>query len=492
MAVPRDYNPYAPTTTDSASLGASLFNTDINLGVASENTILQGATLRTSNFAGRTATVKPGENINAALGTLKSAGGGVLFLQAGTYTLSENIIGSSKISIIGEGRDQTILDFGGGAYGIKYEGTSTSIISSFKISDLTVQNSGATSAVSFDYADNWTLSNVLITSCDNFGYSSQRCQNFKVSNVSATLNGASGFIISSTISGDRRQQYFSFENCTSTSNTDAGFYIDNAGTSRIRNFNFLLCTATSNTDDGFIIDGSSISLNATFIGCVSDYNLIGYDIDCAGTTFIGCTASNNTSYGVDISIATVFFGGALDSNNSNASQVNMTSDCTFALNSNTESLTIAPRTLLTETDEVARIAYNRGGSYSTEKKIYHMYNGSGATRYLGDTVVFSTSTGGDGFTTTTTVGDDAILGMVLETIASGNYGAVLVEGATAALKVDGTTDIAVGDFLCAHSTAGIAQKAGAGDMAFARARETYTTNGSNGVIDALLITPRKL
>jgi len=78
------------------------------------------------------------------------------------------------------------------------------------------------------------------------------------------------------------------------------------------------------------------------------------------------------------------------------------------------------------------------------------------------------------------------------TIADDAYGIILTEGKTTTLKVNGTTDINIGDYLCTYSTAGISQKAATGDMAYAIALEAYTGNDSNGVIDALLIKPRKL
>lgn len=69
-------------------------------------------------------------------------------------------------------------------------------------------------------------------------------------------------------------------------------------------------------------------------------------------------------------------------------------------------------------------------------------------------------------------------------------GFVQTLGKTAYLKVDGTTDIAVGDLLSTFTSAGIAKKASTGETAFAMALEAYTTNDSAGVIDALLIEPR--
>ncbi len=77
-------------------------------------------------------------------------------------------------------------------------------------------------------------------------------------------------------------------------------------------------------------------------------------------------------------------------------------------------------------------------------------------------------------------------------IANNTVGRIQTLGHTTVLKVDGTADIAIGDFIATFTTAKIGQKATAGDMAIAIAREAYTTDDSAGVIDAILITPRKL
>lgn len=129
---------------------------------------------------------------------------------------------------------------------------------------------------------------------------------------------------------------------------------------------------------------------------------------------------------------------------------------------------------------------------SNNQKIVYLQNTSGGQLTIGNLVILKSTATGYEFTTTTTQGDDKVFGMIMETIANNAYGAVLVEGKTISLKVDGTTDIAIGDFIGTFTSAGIGMKAAAGDMAIAIALEAYATDDSNGVIDAYLITPRKI
>lgn len=127
-----------------------------------------------------------------------------------------------------------------------------------------------------------------------------------------------------------------------------------------------------------------------------------------------------------------------------------------------------------------------------EQKIMKYKNTSGGQLVEGDVVVLKSVAAGNEITTTNTQGDDKVLGMVAETIENNAEGRILVLGKTAHLKVNGTTDIAIGDYLCTFTTAKIACKAETGDMAFAIALEAYSTDDSNGVIDAILIEPRKI
>jgi len=150
---------------------------------------------------------------------------------------------------------------------------------------------------------------------------------------------------------------------------------------------------------------------------------------------------------------------------------------------------------LTITDTAYNNVFNNNGatggdSVAKEQYIVRGFNNSGGALALGDVVVYDANANGNYFTTTTTAADPKIFGMVTETINNGAEGFVLTKGSTIHLKVNGTTAIAVGDLLTTYTDAGIAAKAGTGDVAFARALEAYATADSNGVIDAILIDPR--
>ena len=151
------------------------------------------------------------------------------------------------------------------------------------------------------------------------------------------------------------------------------------------------------------------------------------------------------------------------------------------------------------TAEANTIFANLAGTNATnnisildEMKCVTMKNTSGGSLAAGDVVVLKAVAAGNEITTTTAGGDDMVFGMATGAIADTAFGRILTLGKTVSLKVDGTTDIAIGDLLGTSTTAKIAMKAGVGDMAFAIALEVYATDDSAGVINALLVTPRKV
>ena len=139
---------------------------------------------------------------------------------------------------------------------------------------------------------------------------------------------------------------------------------------------------------------------------------------------------------------------------------------------------------------IANTIKNHSSDLNQEKACRYLKNTSGGAVAVGDLLVYKSVAAGDEVTTTTTGGDSKVIGMAAEAVANNTYLMVQTLGKTTSLKVDGTTDIAVGDFISTFTTAAIGQKASAGQTAIAIALEAYATNDSNGVIDALIITPR--
>lgn len=134
-----------------------------------------------------------------------------------------------------------------------------------------------------------------------------------------------------------------------------------------------------------------------------------------------------------------------------------------------------------------------GGQLKFENRaqeVLECLNRSGGTLAPGDVVIFdrTNSTATELYVTTTTSLDDfKVAGMVLEAAlaANGSPVKVLRRGLTDLLKVNGATAIARGDKLSTFSTAKIAAKAASGSSGiFAVAHEAYAVADNNGVIDA--------
>lgn len=147
-------------------------------------------------------------------------------------------------------------------------------------------------------------------------------------------------------------------------------------------------------------------------------------------------------------------------------------------------------TPMTDAGTATNARNNVGASALHDMTTVRMKNTSGATITAGEVVTYKSVAAGDEVTTTTAAGDTKVYGVATAAITNTSYGYIQTLGKTTILKVNGTTDIAVGDYLSCFTTAGIAQKASAGQMAFAIALEAYTTDDSSGVLDALIITPR--
>lgn len=439
-------------------------------------------------FRERTVIVFPGDDIQKAIDKLDTEEGGNVLLRAGTHTLFGNISGKSEVSIIGEGIDISIIECGGSAYGLDYTGVLATPLKNFRLENFTLQNSNNVAGIDINFCDFWKMEDVKITSCDQGGMRVRNSQNFILMNAQSDNNTTQGF--SFIGDGTRKLENFSAYTCKANNNTGVGFLF--SATTNLFDFHFFGCISEDNTGDGFDLGNANLSVDASFVGCNSESNGgIGFDVSLGDIQFFGCQADSNTGDGFEIDIASNSIIGC--SSLSNGTDYDINSSVAFVGNRLSFGVAVDPSTKYVETDvENMKSLGNVGGNTRTEKISFRMKNTSGVTLNAGDVVVLKAVASGDEVTTTTIQGDDMVFGMVLATMLNNEWGPILVEGYTLKLKVDGTTDIAIGDLIGTFTTAKIAMKAAAGDMAFAVALEAYATNDSLGVINALVIKPRKV
>ncbi len=254
-----------------------------------------------------------------------------------------------------------------------------------------------------------------------------------------------------------------------------GVYVD-TGSWAIVTGNYLHIDSTSGTRYGVYIGGSETVVSGNYIRTETAATSYGVRII---TGMDNCVITGNifnrATTGVDIQ--------------ANTCENNVVTNNNFVACTNT----------IVDVGLTTSIRDNVGVPVTLEKTYLLMKNTSGSSVAAGDVVTLKAVAAGDEFTTTTAASDSQVLGMSTATIANNAYGYIQTLGKTILLKVNGTADIAIGDFLTTYTTAGIAKKAAAatlgvtlGDLAFAIALEAYTTDDSSGVIDALLIHPRRL
>lgn len=230
------------------------------------------------------------------------------------------------------------------------------------------------------------------------------------------------------------------------------------------------------------ITGNMIQTGST--NCIA-VGLAAGNETCTGNRIYCANATN--SIGVEVSV-----GGDTVSGNS-------FSTCLTGIKITTGSGTIVEgnalascATPINDAGTATTIMNNGLSGVLFDKRFHYMRNTSGATINAGNIVTFKAVTTGDEVTTTVTASDPLVYGMAAANIANNAQGYIQVSGKTAILTANGTTAIAIGDFLTTHTVAGIVKKAITGDIAIAISMEAYAVADSNGVLDALLITPRKL
>src|SRR3990167_549648 len=105
------------------------------------------------SFGHQYITVQPGQDIQIALDRVRAAGGGIVRLITERYRIRDkDIIVPENVTLQGEGRDNTVIDFATTNYRLRIRGTSTDTALHARIKDLSVLGSGADAAVDIEYS----------------------------------------------------------------------------------------------------------------------------------------------------------------------------------------------------------------------------------------------------------------------------------------------------------------------------------------------------
>lgn len=453
--------------------------------------------------------VSPNENLQAAMDALSQTGGGVIQLLISSYTFTVDINVPSNITIVGAGRDQTILRFQNDAQ-LRIDGTAALVKNNIKLQNMTVLGSNdnvviGVPAINVNFADFVTFENVLVED-GRYGFFLKNCRDIIFNNVTADNNSDYGYIFAGS-SSTRSINRILMNNCIA-SNSNYGFLFEGA-TGFMSHFTLINCKAITMSFHGFFVSNGSSTpthLFGTFLGCSADGCQVGFYITRSHSSLgkswsvncVSCFADNCTAGGFDFN------------NGENCTAVGCFSSSGYypgrgnniMISGFLSSATVNPLTgfFFGGVPAEGRIDGIARGSTRTKRIYFSMKNTSGAVMRLGNVVILKSVATGDEVTTTSTNGDKKVFGMVhggsslssgvgLVQIDNDAWGEVLTEGYTSNLYADnGAASIVIGDFLSAYSHAYYAKKAVTGEMAFAIALSTPTTGTAS--IEALLISPR--
>lgn len=244
--------------------------------------------------------VVEGDDIQKALDNLEAIGGGILQFKTGIYRLQKGFTIPAFVTIQGEGKDNTRLDFEDRALQIKVEGTASSRVKNVRMKDLTIERSGhATAAVQFSFAQHFIIDNVRFSDNAANGLRIVACQQYTVFNCLSDNNGDDGFDLdgSGTTFAHARFNYFG---CIATNNTGNGFAVSGDASNIVKDGAFVACEGSSNTTDGFEIN-TGLEIALPMLGCnASNNGGIGFDINSLAVKMLGCIAEDNTGDGFEV------------------------------------------------------------------------------------------------------------------------------------------------------------------------------------------------
>ena len=482
--------------------------------------------------------------LGAALAAASS--GQTIWVKSGTYTETAQTVATTNLTVLGEGPETVVIDLGTNVWTLSGAG-------------LTMRDVGFTNGTGGKLDITGARANVTGCKFVQTGTSATAAWRFTAQDARVIGNY---YYCNQTTNLDGRlyfnSLYGTFANNLCTANDTAtsisgATFIFNQAFETITG-NVFKCL-TSNTELGIFVEIQSTATNCTFSGNLlvnlQGANSNGYGLQCAGafTSITGNTiwglrvgvsitsaagqnsitgnthksaANNSGNIGVYVQATEcVVTGNTLIGQNQNGTGVSVAANIDHVVISGNyitghgkgvlitgtgnDNNSIVGNTFYNHTTAIddlgiaTVISGNGDANVNTEKQFFLMKNTSGGALAVGDVVILKSVAAGNEVTTTTTASDNQVFGIAAQTISDAASGYIQTLGKTISLKVDGTTDIAIGDFLTTFTTAKIARKAAAGtlgttpgDLAFAIALEAYTADNSSGVIDAILIKPRRL
>lgn len=340
-------NEIAANTITAAQMNVSILSAiSANLG-----------TVTIGRFGDYKVVVSSGDDVQAAIDSI-GAGGGTVFLTAGTYTLSDDLTIPSNLVLQGEGMGVVILYFQTLDKGIKVQGTSN-----YSTGTLSISN-GSTAVVGSGTSWDGNVTTNHKIKLENFWYdvsvvtddthitisakylgvtlsgatydSAVMATNFTLKDLTVYLSGGNGIYID-------YGHYFYIEKVTVSTCTGDGISINNSTSCSIHN-----CVTTDNTSDGvsltnvdhiefdvlWTMRNGAQGINANNVAdseyenVVARNNVDGIYFDTCGDIIVyACDLSNNSSQGIE-AVSTNRIGiTSTEFQNNTSDGLKLTSNC---------------------------------------------------------------------------------------------------------------------------------------------------------------------
>lgn len=299
------------TSLLTSELGRTPTSAEITSGMISPWTLAQ--IHNSLNVTQSLLAVSPGDDLQSAVSNLSTNGGGIVFLNPGTFLLSDNLVIPSNIHIQGVGSGGSILDFQGGAFQIQVIGTLMATVDSVFLQGFTVQNS-TLDAIQVQYAFNFGGYDVLSKNCasginldtvNTFNWNVGYVDTCNTGMIMTNMTGMTvqGTFLTNILSGGG----YVADTCTNSIifNSSLDTVVGNGyDMTNCTNFGVEQVSILNVTGNGFIVDGGGESFSITQ-GLIKNCTGDGLKLQNSASRFevLSMDFYDNGGYGVNVSDA---------------------------------------------------------------------------------------------------------------------------------------------------------------------------------------------